>query len=92
MYRAYGTSTIVMDPTYPLVPIANFLACFLVLLPLTTSIRRSWNIGVIAYASWVAIEAFYTAINCIVWKDNSRIVVPVWCDISKFKPDILLKA
>ena len=74
----------IMDPTFPLVPIANFIACVLALLPLCTSIRQIWNFGVCMYAIWVATVAFCTAINTIVWSDNVNITAPVWCDISEY--------
>lgn len=74
-----------MDPTYPLAPIANFLGCILVLLPLfCTSIRSgSWNIAVISFTLWIAIECVTTGVNAIVWSDNVRNVAPVWCDLSE---------
>lgn len=80
-----------MDPTYPLVPIANVIAFFLCLAPLLTGLmRRSWNVGVIMYALWVAVESLTTAVNTIVWSDNVKNVAPVWCDISKLTLDIFV--
>lgn len=38
-----------MDPTYPLVPIANFIACALAIIPLHHMVHRSWNTGVYIY-------------------------------------------
>lgn len=72
-----------MDPTYPLAPIANLLGSVLVLLPVFTKFRRSWNTGVCMLAIWVSIENFANGINTIVWSDNTDDVAPVWCDISE---------
>lgn len=46
--------------------------------------NRNWSI--MAYTFWslcVLIPAF---VNSIVWRDNVRIVAPVWCDVSGFLP------
>lgn len=73
-----------MDPTYPTVPIVNFVAFVLVLIPLSTAtVRRSWNIGLFAYASWIASVCFCTGINSILWSSNVKNIAPVWCDICK---------
>lgn len=73
-----------MDPTYPLVPIANFTSFFLVVLALLVTAGRPWNIGVCMFAIWTALSCAITAVNTIVWKDNFDIVAPVWCDISEW--------
>ena len=73
-----------MDPTFPLVPVANLLAFLLVLIPLITTVHKQWNTGVCMYAIWVGTMALIRGINTIVWADNARIVAPVWCDISTF--------
>lgn len=72
-----------MDPTYPLLPIVNWIAFVLVLLPLTTSIRRAWNVGVISFSLWIASQCLFRGVNTIVWADNVNNIAPVWCDISK---------
>lgn len=72
-----------MDPTFPLVPIANFLACLLIILSLSKSMFQSWNIGVLSYAFWTAVPSFTIAVNTIVWSDNVKDVAPVWCDIGQ---------
>ena len=71
-----------MDPTFPLVPIANFLACILVALPLSRNIFRTGKVGVYMLAIWVGVVSFYTAVNCIIGKDNVENKAPIWCDIS----------
>lgn len=73
-----------MDSTYPLVPIANFIACILVLASVPKCMSKSMNVGVFSLAIWVAIESFITAVNSIIWADNVENVAPVWCDISKY--------
>lgn len=74
-----------MDPTYPLAPIANFVACVLVLLPLfSTSIRSgSWNVAVTLFVLWTVLASIIQGVNAIIWSDNVDDVAPVWCDISK---------
>lgn len=74
-----------MDPTYPLVPIANFLACILVLSSMSKSMIQSWNVGACSFAIWVIIMALTVAVNAIIWADNVNNVAPVWCDIGKWK-------
>ncbi|KAH8108401.1 GPCR fungal pheromone mating factor [Phellopilus nigrolimitatus] len=70
-----------MDPSYPLLPLVNFLCAFLVLLPLR-SLFTHWNTGVWMYAVWVSLSCLAHAVNAIVWRDNADVVAPVWCDIS----------
>lgn len=82
--------TSIMDPTYPLVPIANLLASVLVLLPFSRQALRSWNIGVCFFAFWLVVQTFSIGVNCIIWRDNTDIVAPVWCDISTFIHGYLL--
>lgn len=72
-----------MDPTYPLVPIANFLACILVLSSMSKNMFQSWNIGACSFAIWVIIMALIVAVDSIIWADNVDNVAPIWCDIGK---------
>lgn len=72
-----------MDPTYPLVPIANFIACILVLVSLSKSMFQSWNVGACSFAIWTAIMSFITAVDSIIWADTIQILAPVWCDIGE---------
>ncbi|KAI0309274.1 pheromone A receptor-domain-containing protein [Amylostereum chailletii] len=72
-----------MDPTYPLVPIANLLSAFLVLLALLSNgVRQSWNTGVTMFGFWIFVVAVCIGVNTIVWSDNTNNSAPVWCDIS----------
>jgi len=71
-----------MDSTYPLVPIANFLACILVLASVSKHMFRSWNVGACSLAIWVASQGFIIAVNSIIWSNNVDNVAPVWCDIT----------
>lgn len=72
-----------MDPTYPLVPIANFIACALVVIPLIHLVTRSWNTGVYVFALWTFLSSLSYAVNTIVWADDDTDRAPVWCDICK---------
>ena len=71
-----------MDPTFPLVPIANFIACLLVLSSLSKSMFQSWNVGACSFAIWIALESLIRAINSIIWARSVENRAPVWCDIS----------
>ena len=74
-----------MDPTYPLVPVANFIAFIFAVIPLsTTLVRQSWNVGVCMLGLWLAIMSLINVVNTIVWADNTNDIAPVWCDISDF--------
>ena len=77
-----------MDPTFPLVPIANFVACTLVLCSMSKRMFQSWNIGACSFAFWIAAESFIRAINAIVWSDNVDNVAPYWCDIGQFSSSL----
>lgn len=72
-----------MDPTYPLVPIANFIACGLTVIPLFNLVSQPWNTGVYILALWLFLISLSFAINGIIWSNNVKDVAPVWCDISK---------
>lgn len=82
--RVQRQSELEMDPTYPLVPIANFICFFLVLVPFMTSNLRT-NVGVCLYGFWVSIACFIRGVNSIVWSDNANDSASVWCDIGKRK-------
>ncbi|VDC06349.1 unnamed protein product [Peniophora sp. CBMAI 1063] len=73
-----------MDPTYPLVPVANLLAAFLTFLTfLTTPLRDSWNFGVCMLSVWVSLSCFFTGIQAVIWRDNAdTTILPVFCDIA----------
>ena len=71
-----------VDPTYPLYPIASFLASFMLLLVLLTSfIRTSWNFGVALLCFCLFFENLTDGIGAIVWSDNFDIKLVVYCDI-----------
>ena len=72
-----------LDPTYPSVPIFNFLAFLLVLLPLPWQLH-SWNIGTCMFSLWTAACCFIIFLNTVIWKDNTNNSAPVLCDICKF--------
>lgn len=72
------------DPTYPLYPAANILAATLLLLVLLTSaIRRSWNLGLAFLCFWLFFEALADGVNGIVWSDNADAKLYVYCDIGQ---------
>lgn len=73
-----------MDPTFPLVPIANLLACILVLIPLLHVVSRSWNTGVYVFALWTFLSSLSYAVNTIVWANDVKDRAPVWCDICEY--------
>lgn len=71
-----------MDPTYPFIPLANFLSAFILVLALLARFRQPWNTGVWMLALWLLVESFMLGVNTIVWADTSDDLAPVWCDIS----------
>lgn len=83
-----------MDPTYPLVPLANFAAAFLTLLTfLTAQLRESWNMGVCMLSAWVFITTLSTGIQTVVWRDNADTsIAPAFCDIGSSSHSPLLVA
>ncbi|VDB92187.1 unnamed protein product [Peniophora sp. CBMAI 1063] len=71
-----------VDPTYPLYPIACLLASAMLLLVLLTSfIRKSWNLGVAFLCFWLFFELLTAGIDAIIWSDNAVIKLYVYCDI-----------
>lgn len=79
-----------MDPTYPLIPIVNFLACILVLASMSKGMFQSWNVGACSFAIWVTTISFTTAVDSILWADNVENLAPVWCDISEFSDYVVV--
>ncbi|VDC06350.1 unnamed protein product [Peniophora sp. CBMAI 1063] len=73
-----------MDPTYPLVPTANFVAAFLTMLTfLTAQLRESWNVGVCMLSAWVFVCTLSTGVQTVVWRDNADTsIAPAFCDIA----------
>ncbi|VDB87013.1 unnamed protein product [Peniophora sp. CBMAI 1063] len=71
-----------VDPTYPLYPIACFLAAAMLFLVLLTSfVRQSWNLGVAFLSFWLFFEVLTAGIDTIIWSDNADIKLYVYCDI-----------
>lgn len=70
-----------MDPTYPLIPIANFIGLFLALVSLVGLINRPWNTGVFMLAVYISLKSLTFGVNTIVWSDNVNDVAPIWYDI-----------
>ena len=70
-----------MDPTYPLVPIINFLASFCALVPLLSGTIHSWNFSIFMLALWLSLMCFTMGVNTIIWCDDYQDTAPIWCDI-----------
>ena len=71
-----------MEPTFPLVPTANFVAFALILLSISKNMFQPWNVGACSFAAWIAMISLKIAINSIIWSNSVENVAPVWCDIS----------
>ena len=72
-----------MDPTYPLVPIANFLGFVLTIASIFTSVRCAVNTPIYIYLAWLSALCFIHGLNAVIWHDNVNNSAPVWCDISE---------
>ena len=71
-----------VDPSYPLFPIASFLAAMMLLLVLATSLaRHTWNLGVSFLCFWFFLGNLKSAVNAIIWSDNADVKLLVYCDI-----------
>lgn len=71
-----------VDPTYPLFPVASFLATALILILLITrSIRQSWNLGVALLCFCLLLQNVTNGVNAIIWSDNVEAELQVYCDI-----------
>ena len=73
-----------MDSTFPLVAIANFGSCFLIILSMSKNMFQSWNVGACSFAVWTAIVSFHTGLDSISWSNITANISPVWCDISEY--------
>ncbi|KAI0317113.1 pheromone A receptor-domain-containing protein [Amylostereum chailletii] len=71
-----------MDPTYPAVPVVNLLAAFFAFLSLLTSVRQSWNVGLLMLCLWLLSVTLIDGVEGLVWSSDSDNKAPVWCDIS----------
>ena len=73
------------DPTYPLIPIANICAAFLLSVTLVSNtIRGAHNRGVLMLQGWVLVQVILMAVQSIVWSDSWQIIAPVFCDVCEF--------
>ncbi|VDB85251.1 unnamed protein product [Peniophora sp. CBMAI 1063] len=71
-----------VDPTYPLYPIASIVSATLLLLVLLTSlVRRSWNLGVASLCFWFFFENLTAGVNAVIWANNADVKFYVYCDI-----------
>ena len=72
------------DPSYPLLPTAYCVSAVLLLLVLLTSfVRRSWNLGVTFLCFWRFLEIVMQAVDTIAWSDNDTIKFHAYCDLGK---------
>ncbi|VDB87071.1 unnamed protein product [Peniophora sp. CBMAI 1063] len=70
------------DPTYPLFPIASFLAAALLLLILLSRfVRQNWNLGVCFLSFWLFVVNVISGMNAIIWSDSNEIKLYIYCDI-----------
>lgn len=69
-----------LDPTYPLMPVLNFVGGICALVPFPWMLQ-SWNVGAAALSIWVSLKCLNSFINMVVWRDNWELQVPVFCDI-----------
>ncbi|KAI0317112.1 pheromone A receptor-domain-containing protein [Amylostereum chailletii] len=73
----------IMDPTYPLVPVVNFIAaCLMLFTILTVKVRETLNVGILILCIWLFIACLIQGLEAIVWSKNAENKAPVWCDIS----------
>lgn len=61
-------------------PVA-FIAAFSLLLPLPWH-WRARNVATLSLVIWLFVCNIIYAVDAVIWRDNVKIVVPVWCDIS----------
>ncbi|KAI0310628.1 GPCR fungal pheromone mating factor [Amylostereum chailletii] len=72
-----------MDPTFPLVPIANLLASILVIISLISSaVRKTVNVGAALLGAWLVVSTLITGVEAIVWRNDAENRAPGWCDFS----------
>ncbi|KAF9477438.1 fungal pheromone STE3G-protein-coupled receptor [Pholiota conissans] len=62
-------------------PIASFIAAAIVLVPLPWH-WRARNVPTLSIIAWLFLSNVIYGVNAIIWANNVRIVVPVWCDIT----------
>ena len=71
-----------VEPFYPLFPIASFLGFVLVLIPLPWHLQ-AWNSGTCFFVLWTALACLNQFINSVMWANDALNRAPVWCDICK---------
>ncbi|KAJ7101761.1 pheromone A receptor-domain-containing protein [Mycena epipterygia] len=62
-------------------PIAAFIATFIVLIPLPWH-WRARNVPTLSLIAWLFISNLTYAINAVIWAGNIDVVAKVWCDIA----------
>ncbi|KAJ7732969.1 Rcb2.42 [Mycena metata] len=62
-------------------PIAAFIASFIVLIPLPWHWRVR-NVPTLSLIAWLFISNMTYAINVVIWAGNIEVVAKVWCDIT----------
>ncbi|KAI0314141.1 GPCR fungal pheromone mating factor [Amylostereum chailletii] len=70
-----------MDRTYPLVPVLNFAAVVVVMIPFLIAPRKLCRPHMVAFAAWVIVFSGSQGVGAIVWYNNADNVAPVWCNI-----------
>lgn len=71
-----------VEPLYPLFPIASFLGFVLVLIPLPWHLQ-AWNSGTCFFVLWTSLACLNQFINSVMWANDALNRAPVWCDICK---------
>jgi pheromone a factor receptor len=74
-----------VEPLYPLFPIASFLGFVLVLIPLPWHLQ-AWNSGTCFFVLWTSLACLNQFINSVMWANDALNKAPVWCDICKRCP------
>ncbi|KAI0312004.1 GPCR fungal pheromone mating factor [Amylostereum chailletii] len=71
-----------MDPTYPLVPVLNFLSAVLVLIPFMITRRLLSNVGITMLGMWILLLSTWQGVNAILWSNHAENIAPVWCNVA----------
>ena len=69
-----------VEPLYPLFPIASFLGFVAVLIPLPLHLQ-AWNSGTCFYVFWTSLACLNQFVNSVVWANDAINKAPVWCEI-----------
>lgn len=65
---------------HPELPVGAFISAFLVLVPVPWH-WRARNVATLSISAWLFVSNVIYGTNAIIWDNNVKIVVPVWCDI-----------